>query len=100
MNQLQKLFERAGYNTRSYSGRGMYGKECLGVVLNRDQDLGMIFGDLIDVLARNREDFDQIFIAECFQEGLRTDSLGLGTILYFPRFPYEETEEEEQEEEV
>lgn len=50
----------AGYQPRSYSGRGMFGRECVGVSLDRFQELTV---------------------------GARTatyDSLGLGRIAYWP----------------
>ena len=32
--QLKDIIEMAGYETRSYSGRGMYGKECLAFTVD------------------------------------------------------------------
>ncbi len=31
-DKIVSIFEEAGYIPRSYSGRGMYGEKCLGVV--------------------------------------------------------------------
>lgn len=51
---------KAGYRPRSYSGRGMYGRVCVGVTLDRFEELTV---------------------------GARTatwDSMGLGRIAYWP----------------
>lgn len=69
MTKTKKLIaaiENAGYEWRSYSGRGMYGKECVGVTI-RDKS------DLIDLA-----DAAKIAGKPC------TDDMGLGTIAYWP----------------
>lgn len=87
MHALQQMFEEANIETRSYSGRSMYGKECLGVDIGRSS-LGSFIADVIEgmesqVGAENREE-----IAEAFRS-MSTDSMGLGMIVYFPSVPYE-----------
>ncbi len=82
---LQTVLEDAGYETRSYSGRGMFGKTCLGV--STDQSLGAIFATILAgavELARQDEDFDSSELESAVQ-GLRTDALGRNEIVYFPR---------------
>jgi hypothetical protein len=57
---LIKRLRAAGHEVRSYSGRGMYGRECVGVSLSRGERLTV---------------------------GHRTasyDALGLGSIAYWP----------------
>lgn len=57
---LIKRLQAAGHEVRSYSGRGMYGRYCVGVSLTRGERLTV---------------------------GSRTasyDSLGLGSIAYWP----------------
>jgi hypothetical protein len=56
----------AGYRVRSYSGRGMFGKECVGVSLERGQEL------TVNVKAAS---FDQ---------------LGMGQIAYFRGYEFPE----------
>lgn len=68
---------------RSYSGRGMYGKECLGVTVDDPYRFMMELGYGIGVEE-----------SEC-AEGLRlpavqVDSLGLSSIVYFPKEKYDE----------
>lgn len=54
----------AGYRPRSYSGRGMFGAECVGVSLDR--------GEVLTVSASNA----------CL------DALGMGTIAYWRSHPW------------
>lgn len=75
---LRKVIEDLGYETRSYSGRGMYGKKCLGVTI--DEDLIKFVFDL--GMACQEEEVERPGL-------IRTDQLGLGTIIYFPGQPYE-----------
>ena len=77
--------EDLGYETRSYSGRGMYGKSCLGfVVENGDLSKGWV-ANLIEWAAEHP---DEGFIIAGDVAGYRTDSMGLGQIIYFPQVPY------------
>lgn len=77
---LKEIIEAAGYDTRSYSGRGMFGRECLAVSI--DVSESEFFSDLIDVT-----DSSNIRIVSDAMRNVRTDSLGRGTILYFPSVP-------------
>ena len=70
----------------SYSGRGMYGKDTTGVVINE--------GDVTDILkavinnatcfvAEEEEPVEFFDLSEMFTcHGLRTDSMGKGMIIY------------------
>lgn len=62
---LIKKIEGAGYEPVSYSGRGMYGERCVAVALEQHDD-----GDELSRI-----------------EGATRDSLGMGTILYWPDVP-------------
>ena len=70
-----------GYEPRSYSGRGMYGKECVAVtgvsVWNVAQGL---FSEQFD------EDFSEL-------PEPKQDALGLGNVLYWPSYPWPEDQE-------
>jgi hypothetical protein len=73
MVDAQKLIDtlqNAGYGPRGYSGRGMFGKICVGVSLESESELWTMAQELIDI------------------DGLHaphTDSLGRGIIAYWPR---------------
>lgn len=35
-SQLQEILENLGYQVREYSGRGMFGRKCLGIVTDEE----------------------------------------------------------------
>jgi hypothetical protein len=90
---LQTMFEdmseEAGddaLRVRSYSGRGMYGKQCLGV--DTDMGIGALMAHLVRFVAGLDQgtcqgEYDVECIAEAL-DGMQTDSMGRGTIVYFP----------------
>ncbi|MHB8407832.1 MAG: hypothetical protein ACYDHY_06915 [Acidiferrobacterales bacterium] len=94
---LQEIIEEAGYETRSYSGRGMYGRSCLGVTIDRDHDLMDFIADVLEH-ASESEDISLSELADSFR-GAKTDSMGLGTILYFPDVAHQDEPAEEGDEE-
>lgn len=77
-------------HVRSYSGRFMYGKECLAVTVDR----GFNDHQLI-ALAVSQPGVDVKAITDALQD-TRQDSMGLGTVLYWPNVPYVENEEVEE----
>lgn len=88
---LQQMIEDAGFETRSYSGRGMYGAECLGVEI--DKDLGGFLGDLLDsALALSGPESVPVIVEAL--RGMKTDSMGLGLIVYFPEEPFRDEDAE------
>lgn len=90
---LQDVLEQLGYEVRSYSGRGMYGARCLGVVVDADVPIfkvGMEVGAELERCCNGRW-------SDSFEKA-RTDNLGLGTILYFPSVEYSEEEYEDEDE--
>lgn len=68
-SKLIEAIKAADLRPRSYSGRGMYGERCVGVSLDY---LGQADGLPLS--------------------GSRTDSLGLGIILYWPSAKWPEGE--------
>ena len=79
----------------SYSGRGMYGRNCVGVV---GSSVLETIGDLLEYLNENYE-FDMSDLIEMLLKGANTDSMGLGTIIYWQQLQmtdelYEEFEDE------
>ena len=81
--ELYDALATLGYEPRCYSGRSMYGKKCLGVVLESDQELW----SLAQALAR-----DDIEI-----EAPKTDSFGRGIVIYWPSIKWEEIEEADED---
>jgi hypothetical protein len=63
----------------NYSGRGMFGRKCLGVVVKQ----GYSFMDFIIKLTKYLDD-NGIEDVDFSLEGVSYDALGLDTIVYFP----------------
>lgn len=81
-NELIQLIEDAGYEAQSYSGRGMYGKECVGVDVDDDTEFA------VDVMATAEpEDKETV---RALLKASSVDQLGKGYIVYFPRLAWEE----------
>ena len=63
-----------------YSGQFMFGKSCLGVVISEGNSYMSFLMELTEYLCQqNVEDKDLAL------DGVSCDSLGLDTIVYFPR---------------
>lgn len=73
-NELIEAIEDAGYTPSSYSGRGMFGARCVSVVLQSGHSAAR-FG--LTLGARLGADAASLRPEE--------DSLGTGTVVYFPR---------------
>jgi hypothetical protein len=85
---FQKLLEDAGLTPRSYSGRGMYGKECLGVDTDRSEM--RVAAELIRAVIETKEEFDDsLYELAGILEDTQTDSMGMGIIMYWPNIPFE-----------
>jgi len=89
---LQDLAEAAELHVRSYSGRFMFGKDCLGI---EGSSITEIYGALFQAAADVSCDMQTI--AEELQ-GAHSDSMGRDVIVYFPQVAYESDEDEEDEE--
>lgn len=67
MSDVRERLVALGLQPRSYSGRGMFGRECVAVYLEQ----GVHPGDLE------------------LPAGWRQDQLGLGTVVYWPSLAWE-----------
>lgn len=70
----------------NYSGRGMYGAECVGFVIqNRVPYIFALANAIADATIRdmNTTEYDQIIAAT------EQDDMGLDTIIYFPGVTYD-----------
>ncbi len=103
---------------RSYSGRFMYGRNCIGVVLsNRGPfELGVMLASQLAQMVTRRDHTlglvsreTESLLSDLSEIQVRQDSMGMNTIIYFPEFEWlpnleeefysdEEDEEEEDEE--
>ena len=76
---LEKLADYFGFDVRSYSGRGMYGKTCLAIV---GEGINLIsLGYALGEMDRDIDKYDL--------DNMRSDSMGLGMVYYWPNIEYE-----------
>jgi hypothetical protein len=92
LSMLQDAVEDAGLEERAlttgYSGRGMYGKTCFAVT-GDVQDFGKF---LLAVADHDNGGHDT---AQDLANAVRTDSMGRQTVFYFPGFPVNDDQSEE-----
>ncbi len=75
--KLIQAIRDAGYDARSYSGRGMFGKSCVGI------DVGQyVSGFEVGVKVANEYDGPPQDLAGL---SVSEDGMGLGSIIYFSR---------------
>ena len=108
MTTLQSIIE-TNYRTRSYSGRGMYGKGCLGVVVKGSHGVGKLMahivaeiGHLVSDTADAETVDDTCKVIDGISAALKymvCDSMGMDTIVYFPDVSYVDPDEGEDDEE-
>ena len=83
---------------RSYSGRGMYGKECIGVtveVLGDLVTLGAAIAYEIAIAGDGSETVDEA-IEDLIGDGElapAVDNMGMSYIAYWPSIPFEDTDD-------
>lgn len=85
---LLKAMRDAEVCFRSYSGRGMYGRSCLGIETGGfAEDTWAPFASILEVIA---DDPDQVRDFADLMSKTRQDSLGLGVIFYWPSVEWTE----------
>jgi hypothetical protein len=94
---LIQAIEEAGYEARSYSGRCMYGKSCVGVTCGRTEafSLGVKVGA---ALAASGEEEAESSVDALADLWVQTDSMGHDMIVYFPGVAWESEEDESEDE--
>lgn len=80
---FQEFLEDQDYETRPYSGRGMFGKTCLAVTV--DDLTGAAFDIRFRLGAHSHEIWPN--------GSAKWDNLGRGFIIYWPHEPYKEPNE-------
>lgn len=90
---LINLLKDADVTVRDYSGRGMYGSYCLGVVIEEGSAISFV-ADILD----SSVEFDRGELAQLLRSA-REDSMGHGTILYFPQVVWQDRWDEDSEDE-
>jgi hypothetical protein len=114
MNAQQLLLDAAkdldnGAAVRSYSGRGMFGRNCVGITGTLSDCQAVVAGALtaamedlftssIDTDDSDREAYnkrDQVATLIDQLTKFSWDNMGYDVVLYFPNLKWEEVEEEE-----
>jgi len=88
---LIQAIEEAGYQARSYSGRGMYGKSCVGVTCGWAE--AFTLGVKVGAVLASEDSAEAL--ADLW---VRTDSMGHDMIVYFPGVAWDEDEDEDEDE--
>lgn len=71
---------------RAYSGRGMYGAECLGVTCDDPVVLAFTLGRALGEHNTEASNYGEELVT--IPRSICTDSMGLRHIVYFPGVPY------------
>lgn len=78
---------------RSYSGRAMYGAKCFAIVVDTSEFVvGVAMGRVAaewdirdgDMLEPHDQEFHAVEVVEAMAVSTRTDSMGRGTVVYWP----------------
>lgn len=86
MHALQVFLANTEYTVSYYSGRGMFGKQCLAVT--DVSNLGTFIADVY-AAATDCKYCDDVFNA---LRQMKTDSLGMGMVVYFPNVTFEKVD--------
>lgn len=97
-----KLFieavEEAGYEARSYSGRAMYGRDCVGVEIPRDESAFNLCAKLVRaVFDLHGDDAAGDFADDLTELRACEDAMGLDTIVYWPRLAWPEDASDDED---
>jgi len=89
---VKSACESLGFDVRSYSGRAMYGRKCLGIEVDRYTSSASVAMKLAFQLL---EDGEEDVLERLASFEWCEDSMGLDGILYLPRLVWIPSEEDE-----
>ncbi len=101
-SELQEIVEDAGFETQSYSGRGMHGRKCLSFNLESGEnefDAFLSIAESIQSYVESHDDGLELEDITSYFMGAKSDSMGLGVVIYFPEINWEDSEDQEEDEE-
>ena len=91
---LESLHDDDNFRVRSYSGRNMYGDDCVGVTCNSEMQvaaevIALLVNDLSDDESERADEVVFInWVLNVLHNWKHTDSMGLDHIIvYWPRIP-------------
>ena len=82
-DRIKEMAEEAGYEFRSYSGRGMFGKQCASVV--SDESMMRTLAALVECCSDTEEAAELLRAMRDDNMGRGDDNMGRGIVLYWPR---------------
>lgn len=89
---LREMLEDVGADVRSYSGRGMFGKQCIGItgdISEMKDTLKCVLDRLFDLVADDDSvDIDDIKETAHKLLDRQQDSMGLDYVWYWPDEPW------------
>lgn len=89
VKEFTQILDYANLDYRTdYSGRGMFGKECIAIDVSQDDSEHGIIAQIVQAaaeLTNNNETRDTVDNTVTLMCQTHTDSMGLGSILYWPR---------------
>lgn len=92
-NMLSRMEDE---KVRSYSGRCMYGRNCLGITCGTPSLVMMRLCEAAAELTRREvDDAEDFRVSELIRDEIREDSMGQESIVYFPRLEWDQEEYEE-----
>jgi hypothetical protein len=96
--RVRELFDDAQYEPRSYSGRCMYGENCLAVTTDSASEAATVILDVVQACAENGSAEDVLELVAKLR-GSRTDSMGRSrVVVYWPDIKMSEAEDDEDHE--
>lgn len=89
---IQIAADELSIDLRDYSGRGMYGSQCVASSqVDRDEFMFKLGWIVADHAHANGEDGEvDLFGVTVLLQNVREDSLGMGRIVYWPHIPFKE----------
>lgn len=93
---IKNACESLEVEVRSYSGRGMYGRKCIGFVVPRGKSAATFAFELCAELLGDDE-FGPEAVEELRGHEWCQDSMGMDTIVYVPGVTWDDEEGEEDE---
>lgn len=99
-SDLQGIVEDAGFETQSYSGRGMYGKKCLSFNLESGEnefDAFLSIAESIQSYVESNDDGLELEDITSYFMGAKLDSMGLGVVIYFPEIVWEDSDTQDED---
>ena len=100
---LQQMLEDAGFDCQDYSGRAMFGRRCLAMVLDAGR-LGSLIQALMEACLNSDPDggdeYDAMGKAAQQARYMRWDNMGMDMVYYWPDVPYVGDDEKEEDEDA